>query len=116
MMTNFEINENFLLSSVLSMALSFFLHLIHFFSLFVCVQTYTTAIDMWSVGCIFAELVQMKALFTGKSEIDQIQQIFKVRISTGLSWDRLCVPLLKVLRNLCGQPGPAACFVIHRLV
>lgn len=52
----------------------------YLFSLFCfrfCEQTYTTAVDMWSVGCIFAELVQMKPLFMGKSEIDQIQQIFK---------------------------------------
>jgi cell division cycle 2-like protein len=34
---------------------------------------------MWSVGCIFAELLIMKALWPGKSEIDQLQRIFKVR-------------------------------------
>ena len=41
-------------------------------------QEYSTAVDMWSVGCIFAELLQHKPLFMGKSEIDQLNQIFKV--------------------------------------
>mmetsp|Transcript_36739 Transcript_36739/g.57713 ORF Transcript_36739/g.57713 Transcript_36739/m.57713 type:complete len:438 (-) Transcript_36739:139-1452(-) len=33
--------------------------------------------DMWSVGCIFAELLQHKPLFPGKGEIDQMLKIFK---------------------------------------
>ena len=42
-------------------------------------QEYSTAVDMWSVGCIFAEFLLHKPLFRGKSEIDQLNQIFKVR-------------------------------------
>ena len=42
------------------------------------VQEYSTAVDVWSVGCIFAELLQHKPIFMGKSEIDQLNQIFKV--------------------------------------
>lgn len=41
-------------------------------------QEYSTAIDMWSVGCIFGELLTQKPLFPGKSEIDQINKVFKV--------------------------------------
>ncbi|KAL1246633.1 hypothetical protein QQF64_034452 [Cirrhinus molitorella] len=41
-------------------------------------QEYSTAVDMWSVGCIFGELLTQKPLFPGKSEIDQINKIFKV--------------------------------------
>lgn len=40
-------------------------------------KQYSTPIDMWSVGCVFAELLTMKPLFPGKSEIDQINKIFK---------------------------------------
>ncbi|KAG8568888.1 hypothetical protein GDO81_014194 [Engystomops pustulosus] len=40
-------------------------------------KEYSTAIDMWSVGCIFGELLTQKPLFPGKSEIDQINKIFK---------------------------------------
>jgi cyclin-dependent kinase len=39
---------------------------------------YSTAIDMWSVGCIVAEMVlQGHPLFPGDSEIDQIFKIFR---------------------------------------
>ncbi|XP_073326066.1 cyclin-dependent kinase 11B isoform X3 [Pagrus major] len=40
-------------------------------------KEYSTAVDMWSVGCIFGELLTQKPLFPGKSEIDQINKIFK---------------------------------------
>uniref|UniRef100_A0A0A9WWK9 Cyclin-dependent kinase G-2 n=1 Tax=Lygus hesperus TaxID=30085 RepID=A0A0A9WWK9_LYGHE len=36
------------------------------------------AIDMWSLGCIFAEMVLGRALFQGRGEIDQLQTISKV--------------------------------------
>ncbi|KAF9039149.1 CMGC/CDK/CDC2 protein kinase [Panaeolus papilionaceus] len=40
---------------------------------------YATAIDMWSVGCIFAEMaMQGQPLFPGDSEIDQIFKIFRI--------------------------------------
>jgi len=40
---------------------------------------YSTAIDMWSVGCIFAEMVcKGQPLFPGDSEIDQIFKIFRI--------------------------------------
>ncbi|EQC37057.1 CMGC/CDK protein kinase [Saprolegnia diclina VS20] len=41
-------------------------------------SSYSTAVDMWSVGCIFAELVLMKPLLMGRGEIDQLDQIFKL--------------------------------------
>ncbi|XP_054714916.1 cyclin-dependent kinase 11B-like isoform X2 [Uloborus diversus] len=40
-------------------------------------KQYSTPIDLWSVGCIFGELLTMKPLFPGKSEIDQLNRIFK---------------------------------------
>lgn len=41
-------------------------------------KTYDTAIDMWSVGCIFAELITKEPLFPGKNETDQIAKIFRL--------------------------------------
>ncbi|PWN91441.1 putative Cdk1-cyclin-dependent kinase 1 [Acaromyces ingoldii] len=38
---------------------------------------YSTAIDMWSVGCIFAEMAIKSPLFPGDSEIDEIFRIFR---------------------------------------
>ncbi|KAH8954260.1 hypothetical protein BDL97_08G070600 [Sphagnum fallax] len=40
-------------------------------------KEYSTAIDMWSLGCIMAEFLAKEPLFNGKSEIDQIDKIFK---------------------------------------
>lgn len=45
--------------------------------LLLCCKEYSTPIDMWSVGCIFAEFIAMKPLFPGKSEVDQLNRIFK---------------------------------------
>lgn len=39
---------------------------------------YSLGVDLWSTGCIFAEMAQKKPLFMGDSEIDQIFKIFKV--------------------------------------
>ncbi|XP_033210916.1 cyclin-dependent kinase 1 [Belonocnema kinseyi] len=39
---------------------------------------YSCAIDIWSIGCIFAEMATKKPLFQGDSEIDQLFRIFRV--------------------------------------
>lgn len=39
-------------------------------------RAYGAGVDMWSVGCIMAELSQRRPLFAGDSEIDQIFKIF----------------------------------------
>lgn len=41
-------------------------------------REYTAAVDIWSIGCIYAELLQGKALFAGLCEIDQLFQIFQI--------------------------------------
>eukprot|EP00727_Mastigamoeba_balamuthi_P014812 m51a1_g9957 Cyclin-dependent kinase (310) ;mRNA; f:52103-53781 len=41
-------------------------------------QHYSTGVDMWSVGTIFAELLTKAPLFPGDSEIDQMYKIFRV--------------------------------------
>jgi len=35
-------------------------------------------IDVWSVGCIFGEILLRKVMFPGKSEIEQLAKIFDV--------------------------------------
>ncbi len=37
---------------------------------------YTTAIDMWSLGCILYELHAGKPLFNGQDELDQLVKIY----------------------------------------
>ncbi|URE39269.1 cyclin-dependent kinase, partial [Musa troglodytarum] len=40
-------------------------------------KEYTTSIDMWSLGCIMAELLAKEPLFSGKTEFDQLDKIFR---------------------------------------
>ncbi|ODV89499.1 hypothetical protein CANCADRAFT_140099 [Tortispora caseinolytica NRRL Y-17796] len=41
-------------------------------------RTYSTSIDMWSAGCIMAEMFTGKPLFPGANNEDQLQLIFKL--------------------------------------
>lgn len=37
---------------------------------------YGTAVDIWSAGCILAEIILGRPIFTGKTEMDQLKLIF----------------------------------------
>lgn len=39
---------------------------------------YSSGIDMWGVGCIFAEIILRTPLFPGESDIDQLGKIFNI--------------------------------------
>ncbi|KAI8385761.1 kinase-like domain-containing protein [Blakeslea trispora] len=39
---------------------------------------YSTAVDMWSVGCIMAEMITLKAIFPGGTQIDEMFRIFQM--------------------------------------
>uniref|UniRef100_A0A8C2WXJ1 Cyclin-dependent kinase 4 n=1 Tax=Cyclopterus lumpus TaxID=8103 RepID=A0A8C2WXJ1_CYCLU len=39
---------------------------------------YATPVDIWSTGCIFAEMFRRKPLFCGESEVDQLGKLFEV--------------------------------------
>uniref|UniRef100_A0A7N0RJ30 cyclin-dependent kinase n=2 Tax=Kalanchoe fedtschenkoi TaxID=63787 RepID=A0A7N0RJ30_KALFE len=41
-------------------------------------KQYSEAVDMWSVGCIMAELLSKEPLFQGKTEVDQIDKIIRL--------------------------------------
>ena len=40
-------------------------------------KQYSTPVDVWSIGCIFAEMINQSPLFPGDSEIDQLFKIFR---------------------------------------
>lgn len=40
--------------------------------------TYGLEIDLWSLGCVFAELLTLEPLFPGTADIDQLGRIFNV--------------------------------------
>ncbi|XVF09015.1 hypothetical protein REPUB_Repub07fG0054000 [Reevesia pubescens] len=39
---------------------------------------YTAAVDLWSVGCVFAELLLGKPILQGRTEVEQLHKIFKL--------------------------------------
>merc|ERR1719491_312339 len=39
---------------------------------------YGPEVDMWSIGCIFGEILQKDAIMQGQGELDQIDRIFKL--------------------------------------
>jgi len=41
-------------------------------------RKYSTPVDIWSVGCIFAEMANGRPLFAGTSEADQLDKIFRL--------------------------------------
>jgi len=41
-------------------------------------KQYSTPVDIWSIGCIFAEMVTRQPLFPGDCEIDELFKIFQV--------------------------------------
>jgi serine/threonine protein kinase len=82
------------------------------------VTKYSHAVDTWSVGCVFAEMVLGRPLFTGSSEIDQLFQLFSTMGTpteetwpgfTGLpnygfafpNWPGK--PLKRIVKSLCEQ-------------
>ncbi|PCH33548.1 Pkinase-domain-containing protein [Wolfiporia cocos MD-104 SS10] len=62
-------------------------------------KEYSTAVDMWSVGCIFAELLLKEPLFQAKGEIELLSMIFKLLgPPTAHSWpDYQTLPLAKTI-------------------
>lgn len=76
--------------------------------------------DIWSVGCIFAEMVQRAPLFPGDSEIDQLFRIFRYFIACLLCWR--ASPLSRVSSCVCSVfgtpnedmwPGVTRCVLLH---
>jgi len=41
-------------------------------------RDYKKSVDMWSVGCVFAEMLARRALFPGENSLDQVTRIMKV--------------------------------------
>ena len=41
-------------------------------------RSYTEAVDLWSVGCIFGELLNNSPIFPGENDIDQLGIVIKI--------------------------------------
>ncbi|XP_027343547.1 cyclin-dependent kinase G-2 isoform X2 [Abrus precatorius] len=68
-------------------------------------KQYSTAIDMWSLGCIMAELLSKEPLFNGKTEFDQLDKIFRI----------LGTPNETIWPGFTKLPGVKVNFVKHQL-
>jgi cell division cycle 2-like len=61
---------------------------------------YGPAVDMWSIGCIFGELICKESIMAGQGELDQIDKIFEmVGVPTSETWPSFeTLPNAKLLR------------------
>ena len=73
-------------------------------------ENYGSEIDIWSLGCIFAELLTREPLFQGKNEVDQLSKIFAlVGTPTKTTWPGFrSLPTAKALHPLLSAANIAA--------
>ncbi|PGH28684.1 CMGC/CDK protein kinase [[Emmonsia] crescens] len=71
-------------------------------------EKYGPEIDMWSIGCIFGELLTKEPLFQGKNEVDQLSKIFALTgPPTNQTWPSFrSLPNAKSLRLPASGPLP----------
>lgn len=69
--------------------------------------TYGRAVDMWSVGCIFGELLTREPLLQGRNEVDELSKIFELcGIPTDETWPSFRrLPNARSLRLPKSSPG-----------
>eukprot|EP00493_Phyllostaurus_siculus_P016414 UN16662 len=68
-------------------------------------QKYDYSIDMWSVGCVFGELITGKPIFPAREEIYQLKMIFDICGTIDLNeWPEAkqfaALPQVKIQRRL----------------
>ncbi|KAM0703314.1 hypothetical protein Q7P35_009252 [Cladosporium inversicolor] len=69
--------------------------------------TYDSSVDIWSLGCIFGELLTRNPLLQGKNEVDQLSKIFELcGIPTEETWPSFKrLPNARSLRLPSNQRG-----------
>jgi len=80
-------------------------------------RKYSTPVDIWSVGCIFAEMVNGRPLFPGSSESDQLSKIFKtLGTPTKKTWPTVTeLPEYKAIENFPVYPVQTLKKIVRRL-
>ncbi|XP_076901668.1 cyclin-dependent kinase C-2 C-like [Bidens hawaiensis] len=65
--------------------------------LFLGSTTYGTHVDMWSVGCVFAELFIRRPVLKGRTEVEQLHKIFMLcGTPSNEYWNKPTLPLAKM--------------------
>ncbi|XP_074920778.1 mitogen-activated protein kinase 3 [Chelonoidis abingdonii] len=72
----------------------------------VCPQGYTKSIDIWSVGCILAEMLSNRPIFPGKHYLDQLNHILGILGSPSQD-DLNCIINMKARNYLQSLPQKA---------
>lgn len=67
-------------------------------------QKYDVEVDIWSAGCIFAEMLEGKPLFPGKDHVNQFSIITEL----------LGTPPDDVIQTICSENVSGYCSLIHR--
>nr|XP_043616688.1 protein IMPAIRED IN BABA-INDUCED STERILITY 1-like [Erigeron canadensis] len=91
-----------------------------------CTQ-YGPYVDLWSVGCVFAELFLGKPILKGQTEVEQLHQIYKLcGTPPDEYWNKSKLPLAKMfkphhayestLRERCKQLPETAVNLIEKLL
>jgi len=80
-------------------------------------RKYGTQVDIWSVGCIFAEMINGRPLFPGSSEQDQLLRIFKtLGTPNAKSWPGVVdLPEFKQADQFPKYPAQSLKKVVRRL-
>lgn len=69
-------------------------------------KQYTSALDVWSAGCILFEIVGRKVLFPGKNHVDMVRRIAEVLGSpddSEIAWLPKSTDAYRFLRQVCPQ-------------
>jgi len=72
----------------------------------VSARRYTKALDVWSIGCIFAEMLGNKPLFPGKNYVDQLNRILAI-VGSPSEEDLAAIPNDKSRRYVAQMPKRA---------
>ncbi|KAL0415606.1 UNVERIFIED_CONTAM: Cyclin-dependent kinase G-1 [Sesamum latifolium] len=67
-------------------------------------ETYSCAVDMWSVGCIMAELLLKEVLFKGRCDLEQIAQIYII-LGSGKADDNRLMHKFLAAASSTGAPS-----------
>jgi serine/threonine-protein kinase BUR1 len=95
--------------------------------LFLGERRYTTAIDMWGVGCVFGEMLKSRPILQGSTDLDQLQKIFRLCGSptsdTMPDWENLPQanivtfgPYQRRVKDEFSAFGPQACSLLDQLL
>ncbi|KAG2190102.1 hypothetical protein INT46_008710 [Mucor plumbeus] len=69
-------------------------------------QNYSKAIDIWSVGCIFGEILGRKVLFQGRDHVDQLHKILGIMgLPKDVSFWDLTENVSAHLQTICTADG-----------